>query len=248
MKTLIGILFTILFMTKFTFGQDTISCGYPLHTPIVSFLKYLDSDFKKKSGEAITFTTYWQDFFSKKSTKLQVKYDSAFYKCEDYLIKRLGKSFYCNYLVIDVNNFIVGHLNNQNTITDIVITFGFQLPNLTYVHRYGPHGYIHCQYEVVKVNFGIIIQSDSSLTIKYPKIVPECNGLPDCGFKVTRDSALSIAERMGFRKEANTYEKINTDGLNWNIEYEDKEGESWIIKIDLKTGAHSKRDEGQRID
>ena len=159
------------------------------------------------------------------------------------MIGHLGKSFYCNFIIMDVNNFFGPYGHNNN----LVLQYGLQLPNIINEHDEGNSCYFHYQYEVITIEFKIELQSDSSLSIVYPKNVPECNGLPDCGITITKDSAIAIAKKINFFHNSTKY-YINTDGISWNIELEDSEGEVRSIKINLKTGAISNFSRGHRID
>jgi len=242
-------------------GQVPVSCGYPIHVTVDSLINYLDKDFTKKLLEKTgQKEIVKRKFLYSDSPSIKAKYDSAFNKCEDYLIERLGKCIYCNYIDIDANHFLCGYNfireTNKATYTPnsnsvLAVRYGLQLPNLINKKSYGYKGYINCQYERIEIEFKIKTNSDSSLTVIYPTNIPDCKNYPncDCGFVITRDSAIAIVKRIGFIQDNDKIRDMNPDdGINWIIELAEKAGVTKSIKINLRTGAQSSLQVGQRID
>jgi hypothetical protein len=230
MKSTKHILIAALFfltISKTVVGQQSTSCGYPIHVSADSLVNFVINDMKNKTGLEIGMSDEeWKEYFYD-NTK-GIKYDSAFNKCQDYLIQRLGKSVYCNYIDMYLNSFTM--LPNG-----FELSFGLQLPNLIHRQRIG---YMDCNYERINIVFKMHLQSDSTLSITYPTNVPNCNGLPDCGFIITKDIAIAIAKKSGFLNDTSKY-YIGVDGINWEITTEEVYGVIKSIKINLQTGEQS---------
>jgi len=226
MKSTKHILIAALFfltISKTVVGQQSTSCGYPIHVSADSLVNFVINDMKNKTG--LEISEECKKFYDNIKG---VKYDSAFNKCQDYLIQRLGKSVYCNYIDMYPNSF--GTLPNG-----FELSYGLQLPNLINKQRFG---YLDCNYERINIDFKMYWQSDSSLSIIYPTNVPNCNGLPDCGFVITKDIAIAIAKKSGFLNDASKY-YIGVDGIDWGITLEEINGVIKSIKINLQTGEQS---------
>ena len=199
--------------SKIVLGQQSSSCGYPIHVSADSLVNYVIYDLKKKTGRGTSMTDVeWKKYFYD-NTK-GIKFDSAFTKCQDFLLQRLGKSVYCNYIDMYPNSFSMLPNGFQ-------LSFGLQLPNLINKQRYG---YIDCKYERINIQFKMRLMPDSSLSITYPNNVPNCNGLPDCGFKINKDSAIAIAKKIGFLNDTSKY-YMEPDGINWKISLTETRGE-----------------------
>ena len=229
MKTVLTILLFTLLIPKSSFAQNPIQCHYPIHVSADSLINIIIKD--------INYCSTCADYKKNFDNKIKgVKYDSALWKCQDYLIQHLGSSVYCNYIDMYLNSF--------NAPSNwFVLSFGLQLPNLKHEQRWYN---IDCHYERVTIEFSFKLQNDSSISITYPDNVPDCNGLPDCGFVYTKEKAIEVAKNTGFLNDSSKY-SIQPNGINWVIEL-DNQGITKIIKINIQTGKQSPIQTRIRID
>ena len=233
LRSTLTVLFFISLIWKSAFCQNPTQCHYPSHVSADSLINIIikkDIHYNCPSCEE-----YKKNF----EGKIQgIKYDSALWKCQNYLIQHLGSSVYCNYVDMYLNSF-----NAPSNY--FVLSFGLQLPNLKHKQRWGTKD---CQYERVNIEFRFKLQKDSSISITYPTNVPDCNGLPDCGFVYTKEKAIEVAKNTGFLNDSSKY-YMEPDGINWVIDLaEDKHGQTKTIKINIQTGKQSSIQIGQRID
>ncbi|MEO6902398.1 MAG: hypothetical protein ABI315_04500 [Bacteroidia bacterium] len=209
-------------------GQVVINCNIPIGISVDSLNNYLMSDYLKRtyqkniSKSSIEFRTEFD--LAKSKTK---NFDSIYLSCENYLIKKLGKDIYCKY--IDMQG---GCCSIEKFPTEgFMIRYGLQLPNLVNKLNYG---WAHYNYERIDVDFKIVTNADSTLQITYPANVPDCNGLPDCGFKITKEKAIKILIKKKIIKKDTKY-SVKVDGINWVVGFVDSECIK-SIKINLQTG------------
>ena len=174
------------------------------------------------------------------SLKLQTKdFDSIRWCCENYLLKNLGKDVYCKYIDLISSTCCSIETRPKKGFT---LRYQLQLPNL-----FTPsiiHGWRATNHELVDIVFILEVNQDSTLKIIYPTNVPNCKGLPDCGFVITKDKAIDILKKSGILPENMKY-SITVDGINWIVMFEDKEAIK-TIKVDLQTGKLSEIQKGHR--
>lgn len=245
MRIIITILLIVALKEKSIYGQDSTTCGYPIHVSADSLVNFVIKDYKKRTGRNISYTDeQWRkDFYD--NTR-DIKYEAAFNKCQDYLIQRLGKYVYCNYIDMTLNSFEIWRYRQNSKLFDgINLHYGLQLPNLKLSQRSG--GYLDLKYERIDIKFQFQLQADSSLSIIYPTNVPDCKGLPDCGFIITKDKAIEIAKKNDFLHDNDKY-RIITDGINWEITLAEDKGIIKSVTINLQTGQQSKIHTAERID
>lgn len=212
------------------FGQINSSCKIPLHITIDSLNNFLMNDFlisTRQKSIPIHATEHRKRLDSLKS---QTKdFDSIRWCCENYLLKMLGKDVYCKY--IDIISSTCCSIETRTT-KSFTLIYQLQLPNLLTPSII--HGWRATDHELVNINFQLIVNADSTLQIIYPTNVPDCKGLPDCGFVITKDKAVDILKKSGVLPENMKY-SINVDGINWIVMFEDKEAIK-TVKVDLQTG------------
>ena len=217
-----------IFSFNFLFGQVTTNCNIPTGISVDSLNNYLMTDYLKRTYQK-NIPKGSKDFRAKfDSAKSKTKnFDSIYLCCESYLIKKLGKDIYCKY--VDMQR---GCCSIENRPVDgFMIRYGLQLPNLHSKVRYG---WVDYEYERISVDFRIVTNQDSTLQIIYPTNVPNCNGLPDCGFKITKDKAIKILIRKKILKKDSKY-NIEVDGINWVVGFADSECEK-SIKVNIQSG------------
>ena len=217
-----------IFSFNILFGQIVTNCNIPIGISVDSLNNYLMTDFLIRT---------YQKNIPKRSIEFRAKFDSAksatknfdsiYLCCENYLIKKLGKDIYCKY--VDMQR---GCCSIETRPTNgFIIRYGLQLPNLVSKLRYG---WVDYNYERVDVNFRILTNNDSTLQIIYPTNVPDCNGLPHCGFKITKEKAIKILLKKKILKKDTKY-SIEADGINWVVGFADNESEK-SINVNLQTG------------
>jgi hypothetical protein len=239
MKSHLTILLFALLILNLMFGQDSIKCHFPIHVPADSLINILikdaDSPNDYKNTTYVSGCKYCPESKKKFDEKMKIiNFDSLLWKCQDYLIQRIGSAFYCKYVDMDMTSF------------DNKINFGVQLPNIEQNENRGGKKY---QYERMNIDFTIRRNKDGSFKeVVYPTNIPVCNGLPDCGFVYTREKALEVVKSTGFLKEGSGY-YIRPDGIDWEITLpEDKHGGTYSVKVNMQTGKQSAIQRGQRID
>ena len=231
MRIHIVLIFLFSLIHKITSGQTIPNCNIPIHLTVDSLNNFLMRDYLKRVGQTtipIRSVEFREKFdYEKSKTK---NFDSIYWCCENYLIKKLGKDIYFKYVDMQRGCCSI----ETKTINGFMIRYGLQLPNLLSKVRYGWVDYI---YERISVDFKVVIQEDSTLQIIYPSNVPDCKGLPDCGFIVTKEKAIETLKKSGVLSDKISY-SIEPDGINWVVMFKDEESEK-TVKINLQTGVQS---------
>jgi hypothetical protein len=234
MRKLILIIFLLLTTNIISVGQTDSSCKIPLHITVDSLNNYLMADYLISTNQTTipaNAIEYRKQFdYQKSQTK---DFDSIRWCCENYLLKKLGKSVYCNY--VDIISSTCCSIETGPSTKGFTLSYDLQLPNLT--TKRVTHGWRSTYYELVSITFKLIVNPDSTLQIIYPTNVPDCKGLPDCGFIITKDKAIDILKKSGTLPDNINY-SIEADGINWVIVFEDKEAVK-TVKVNLQTGVQS---------
>jgi len=229
MKNTILIIIILIITKNIIIGQTNLNCKIPLHVTVDSLNNFLMKDFLIS-----TYQTTIPENGIKHRKQLDSlisqtkKFDSFRWCCENYLLKKLGKDVYCNY--IDIISSTCCAIETRPT-NAFLLRYHLQLPNLI---RSGKHGWRQTNYELIDITFKLVINTDSTLQIIYPTNIPDCKGLPDCGFIITKDKAIAVLKKKNILPDDIKY-YIEADGINWVIMFEDKEAIK-TIKINLQTG------------
>jgi hypothetical protein len=227
MKYLLLILLS--FISFGFYGQINSSCKIPLHITVDSLNNLLMTAFLRDTHQKSVPIGAKQHRKELDSLKSQTKdFDSIRWCCENYLLKKLGKDVYCNY--IDIISPTCCSIETRPT-NGFTLRYQMQLPNLLTPSVI--HGWRATNHELVDIIFQLIVNTDNTLQIIYPTNVPDCKGLPDCGFVITKDKAIDILKKNGILPENKKY-SINTDGIDWVVVFED--GAIKTVKVDLQTG------------
>ena len=154
--------------------------------------------------------------------------DTAFAMCEDYMIDCLGKNVFFKYVQMTTYGFRFAHPNIQKW------TFYFQYPVSSQIRQFV---------------FTITLKADSSIAIDYPHHLPDCNGLPDCGF-ISQDKVIKLAKENGFLKDSDKYRIFIDDyKYSWIVEKTLIEGWEWDqFSVHLLTGEAKHIGISRRID
>lgn len=232
MKTAILIILSLVLFNSKLFGQTNLSCKIPLHITIDSLNNFLMKDFLISTYQTTIPANGIKHRKQLDSLLLRTKkIDSIRWCCENYLLKKLGKDVYCNY--IDIISSTCCAIETR-PINAFLLRYNLELPNLV---NSVVHGWRRKNYELIDIVFKLVINADSTLQIIYPTNVPDCKGLPDCGFVITKDKAISILKKSKTLPDGITY-SINVDGINWVVMFEDKEAIK-TVRVNLQTGAQS---------
>ena len=174
--------------------------------------KHMDSVYR-----AIAYNNSWNH-----------RLDTAFAKCEDYMIDCLGKKVFFKYVQMTTYGFIFAPPNTQKW------TFYFQYPVSSQIRQFV---------------FTITLKPDSSIAIDYPHHLPDCKGLPDCGF-VSQEKAIQLARDSGFLKDSDKYRIFIDDYLfSWVIEKTLVPGSAWDqFSVHLESSKTKHIGISQRID
>jgi hypothetical protein len=223
---------TLLFLS-FGLKAQQASCNYPIHVSADSLVNFVKHDFEKRTGKPSQIEPEdWKMYFYDNTRG--INFDTAYWQAQKFLIQRLGKSVYCNYTDLSLNSFEINATNSN----EFYLTYMLQLPGLENPKQ---QGYMHYQYEVIPLKFTFKLQPDNSLAITYPTNVPDCGGQPDCGIKITKDKALSLARTSNIITNSVDY-LIDTDGKDWLLK---TSADGWnkinLYRINLQTGAISEK-------
>lgn len=207
------------------------SCNYPIGVSADSLVNFVKYDFERRTGKAPQIEAEdWKMYFYDNTRS--INFDKAYAEAQNFLIQRLGRSVYCNYVDLTLNSFEINATNSD----EFYLTFMLQLPGLENPKQ---QGYMHYQYEVIPLKFSFTLKPDNTLTATYPTNVPDCGGLPDCGFKITKDKALTLARTNNIITNSVDY-LIDTDGKDWLLK---TSSDGWnkinLYRINLQTGAIS---------
>ncbi len=208
-------------------------CKYPIHVSADALVKSVRQDFEKRTGKPPQIEEEdWKLYFYDNTRGLN--FDTAYWHAQKFLIQKLGREVFCNYVEMSLHSF---EINADNT-NEFGLTFFLQLPNLENPKQ---QGYMQFKYEVLPLKFTFYPKADNSLSIIYPPFVPECNGLPDCGFKITKDKALALARSKNIITNNVDY-FVETDGKDWIIKTSPDVGKTINLhRINLKTGELSEK-------
>src|SRR5688572_14520358 len=223
---------SILFLSFGLKAQET-SCKYSVHVSADSLVNFVRHDFEKRTGKAPQIDSAdWKLYFYDNTRG--INFTAAYSQAQDFLIKKLGSSVFCNYADLTLNSFEINATNSN----EFYLTYFLQLPNLENPKQ---QGYMQYQYEVIPLKFTYNLQHDNSLKTTFPTNVPECNGLPDCGFKITKDKALALARTNNIITNYVDY-FIETDGKDWIIRTSSNGGNTVNVhRINLQTGQVSEK-------
>ncbi|HSI90455.1 MAG TPA: hypothetical protein VK927_05025, partial [Adhaeribacter sp.] len=179
------ILFCLPFFAPDLKAQVQVPCRYPLYVSADSLVNFVKKDFEWRTGQPPQIDDEdWKLYFYDNSRGL--KMDRAFRETQNYLLQRLGREVYCRYIEMMLTSFEI----NPDNRDEFYLNYWLQLPNLENRKK---QTYVQFHYEAIKIRFTFHVQPDKSLKITYPTNVPECGGLPDCGFTITKEKALQIA-------------------------------------------------------
>lgn len=227
------ILFSSISLLFLSFGlkaQET-SCKYPIHVSADSLVNFVRHDFEKRTGKVLQIEAEdWKLYFYDNTRG--INFTAAYSQAQDFLIQKLGRSVFCNYVDLTLNSFEINATNSN----EFYLTFMLQLPNLENPKQ---QGYMQYQYEVIPLKFTFNLQPDNSLKTTFPTNVPECGNLADCGIKITKDKALALARTNNIITNNVDY-FIETDGKDWIIRTSPNGGNTVNVhRINLQTGAVS---------
>ena len=226
------LLFSLPFFASELKAQE-MPCKYPLNVSADSLVNFVKHDFARRTGKPPQIDPEdWQMYFYDNTRG--INFSVAYAQAQDFLMKRLGRSVYCNYVDLTLNSFEINATNSD----EFYLTFMLQLPGLENPKQ---QGYMQYQYEVIPIKFTMNLQPDNWLSITYPTNVPDCGGQPDCGFKITKDKALSMARANNIITNSVDY-LIDTDGKDWLLK---TSSDGWnkinLYRINLQTGAISEK-------
>src|SRR5688572_2958924 len=230
---LLFLLFCLPFFASETKAQEVISCRYPLQVSADSLVNFVRKDFELRTGKPSQIEPEdWKMYFYDNTRGID--YTSAYNQAQQFLLNKLGRDVFCNYTELMLNSFEINPTNSN----EFYLTYFLQLPNLENPHQ---TGYMKFNYEVIPLKFTFSLQPDNSLKIIYPTNVPECNGLPDCGFRITKDKALDLARNANIITNNVDY-FIETDGKDWIIRTSPNGGNTINVhRINLQTGQVSEK-------
>lgn len=232
-RPLLFLLFTLPFFAAEVKAQEVIPCRYPLQVSADSLVNFVRKDFEWRTGKPSQVEPEdWKMYFYDNTRG--INFTAAYNQAQLFLLQKLGRDVFCRYIELMLSSFEINSLNSN----EFYLTYFLQLPNLENPHH---TGYMQFNYEVIPLKFTFSLQPDNSLKITYPTNVPECNGQPDCGFKITKDKALDMARAQNIITSNVDY-FIETDGKDWIIKTSPDNGKTVNLhRINLQTGAFSEK-------
>lgn len=203
-------------------------CCTPYHIPIDSLYRYIVS----RSDTKILKSDYVQKRISLTKEQLEnlnyvVNADSLMNILQDSIISKIGFELFCENISMKYDCFKFP-IKCENSGVVLRMTFDFKLPKIkedvtsTSVLDYTLP--IQCAFYRKTPNGPIEVGIS-----RFPQCI---NG--DCGFKITKNQAISLAKSSGFIKEGENY-FITIEPYEWKLQKGDK-----YINIDLITGNVSK--------
>lgn len=224
-------LFTLITLAFFTLevrAQVEIPCRYPLQVSADSLVNFVRKDFEWRTGKPTQIEPEdWKMYFYDNSRG--INFTAAYNQAQQFLLQKLGRDVFCRYTDLMLTSFETNPTNSN----EFFLTYFLQLPRLENRHQVG---YMQFNYEVVPLKFSFYLQPDNSLNIVYPAVVPECNGQPDCGIKITKDKALALARAQNIISDKVDY-FVETDGKDWIIKTSPDAGKTVNLhRINLQTG------------
>ena len=221
-------LFTLAFFTSEARAQVEIPCRYPLQVSADSLVNFVRKDFEWRTGKPTQIEPEdWKTYFYDNTRG--INFTKAYNQAQQFLLQKLGREVFCRYTDLMLTSF---EINPENS-NEFFLTYYLQLPKLENRHQVA---YMQFNYEVIPLKFTFYLQPDNSLNIVYPAIVPECNGLPDCGIKITKEKALDLARAQSIITDKVDY-FIETDGKDWIIKTSPDGGKTVNMhRINLQTG------------
>ncbi len=227
------LLFCLSFFAADLHAQNESSCRYPLQVSADSLVNFVRKDFELRTGKPSQIELEdWKMYFYDNTRG--INFTTAYAQAQQFLLSKLGREVFCKYTDLMLSSFEINPTNSN----EFYLTYFLQLPNLENPHRIG---YMQFNYEVIPLKFTFYLEPDNTLKITYPTNVPECNGQPDCGFKITKEKALSLARSNNFITNNVDY-FIETDGKDWIIRTSPNGGNTVNIhRIDLQTGQISEK-------
>ena len=227
-KLLLFTLLTLAFFTSEVRAQEVIPCRYPVQVSADSLVNFVRKDFEWRTGKPTQIEPEdWKMYFYDNTRG--INFTSAYNQAQQFLLQKLGREVFCRYTDLMLTSFEINPTNSN----EFFLTYYLQLPNLENRHQIG---YMQFNYEVVPLKFTFYLQPDNSLNIIYPPLVPECNGQPDCGIKITKEKALNIARTRSFISDRVDY-FVETDGKDWIIKTSPDLGKTVNVhRINLQTG------------
>ncbi len=226
-------LFTLPFFASEVRAQVEIPCRYPLQVSADSLVNFVRKDFEWRTGKPTQIEPEdWKMYFYDNTRG--INFTSAYNQAQQFLLKKLGREVFCRYTELMLSSF---EINPENP-NEFFLTYFLQLPTLENLHQVG---YMQFNYEVIPLKFSFYLQPDNSLNIVYPVVVPECNGQPDCGIKITKEKALNMARTRSIISDKVDY-FVETDGKDWIIKTSPDGGKTVNLhRINLQTGEVSEK-------
>jgi hypothetical protein len=235
----------------------TTRCLTPIHVTIDSLIAFLRGPgYKHYQGWQVVDSNLRKHNYE---SSWNMRLDSAFSKCQDFLIEKLGQDNYCKYISMQLVglrsnpiscNSTVLRARLHDSLTYLAtqeITFNMAVPNSKRVEK-ADNGKMISVSDGLRFTFTIKLKEDSSIVIIYPNNLPECKG-PDCGW-ITWHQADSIAKKEAFLSDTDEYiMRVDDGGTSWQIKK--TIARDWIwdnASVNLQTGEFKLLGRSQRID
>jgi hypothetical protein len=213
-------------------------CHMPWNVSADSMVRFTLSEYKRRFHKSVLpnsdefFRIYYYD-----ETR-GIKYDEAFRKTREHLVRKLGAEVFCRYVYLTMNSFTMKG-------DSFILKYYFLIPGISLDPDEKPNPWFDTSLQDITFKYRMLVQKDGSLKISYPS-VPDCHGLPDCGIKVTRAGAYSIVQELGWENPpplyCDTYE-IRNEGMYWIIERIEGLGGSPVLvkqmRVHMQTGERS---------
>ena len=163
-----------------------------------------------------------------------INLDSAFNICQKHLIDELGQEIFCRNIEFSSSSFS----RKEKKPGQYLFSFIFNPFNLLNKESKVHLNYMYFQ-ETIAFKYFVRFKDKTHFKIKYPVNLPDCNGKPDCGYKVTIEKAIAISKKSRFSDDNHKY-VLQTNGINMFVSVADSKFHPSDEKmtISLKTGKY----------
>lgn len=248
--------------------NNTYKCNLPIYATPDSLFDFALFQIQKKMSLSEYYRQYTREYIKKMKDERfcdadDYNFDTLYLITQKYIISKVGEQVYCEYFDVSLNSFSCKK-NSRLFGAEYYLNFGFSLPNILkgesddidksrssyervnlqikYKEIFQDNKFCDNYRPLQEAGDTILIKAKSPekkpklIKIIYPNFPTCVNG--DCGFKITKDEAISIAKKNGIIKKDEKYSiEISTNNnWSWLIKTTTSEDEFSQYYIDLKDG------------
>jgi hypothetical protein len=216
-----------------TLSSETWHCSMPYQVASDSLYKFVIAKNYSLAKELGFKSPNYSDsllkakFYDPNPMSLQ---DNFVKECQTYLIKKLGKELFCNNLYLTLNSY---GIDKGNNLDRRYLTFYFMMPGIVSKKTNIWTGF---NLEIAEFKFSLLCSGRDKANIILPENIPDCGNRLDCGYLITRDSAVQIAIANHFISDSSQY-ILRSDGMYWMLFVEEQKlNYTRSLKIHMQTG------------